>query len=175
MQNYYFNPNHPLKPYTHSLEATEGTLPPSNAIRDKEPEIVQGKWPCWAEKAWKQVEDHREREGYPELVARYGEQYPQKATEYWLPEDTHETPARMMKEVGPLPEGALLERPEKTQTELDTERKFEILSELNHLDAKSARPMRAVLADTATDEDKDTLAEIEDKAKKLREELAGLV
>ena len=166
-----------MKPYTHSLSATLGTLPPSNAIRDKEPQVVQGKWPCWdADKGdWVQVEDHRKRENQSDLVARYGTDYPQDGTEYWLPEDTHESPARTMKEVGPLPSGALLERPEKTQTELDAERKFEILSELNHLDAKSARPMRAVLADTATDEDKDTLAEIEDKAKKLREELAGLV
>ena len=111
MLNHYFNQSHPLKPYTHSLEATEGTLPPSNAIRDKEPTIVQGKWPCWNGKDWIQVEDHRERESYPELVARYGEHYPQKATEYWLAEDTHDTPARTMKDLGALPDGALLERP----------------------------------------------------------------
>lgn len=115
MKNHYFNPNHHLKPYTHSLEATEGTLPPSSAIRDKEPEIVQGKWPCWNGTEWIQVEDHRKREGLPDLIARYGENYPQDGAEYWLPGDTHETPARMMKEVGPQPDGALLERPAKPE------------------------------------------------------------
>lgn len=113
MQNHYFNPNHPLKPYTYNLLATPGTLPPSNAIRDNEPQIVQGTWPCWNGTEWEQVEDHRKREVLPDMITWYGVEYPQDGTEYWLPGDTHETPARMMKEVGPLPEGALLERPAK--------------------------------------------------------------
>ena len=117
MENHYYNPTHPLKPYAYSLPATPGTLPPSNATRDKEPQVVQGKWPCWdADKGdWVQVEDHRKREGFPDMITRYGAEYPQDGTEYWLPGDTHETPARIMKEVGPLPDGAMLERPAKPE------------------------------------------------------------
>lgn len=96
-------------------EVDDYGLLPNNATYTRSPSIQAGKWPCWTGKAWKQVEDHRERKSYPELVARYGEQYPQKATEYWLPEDTHETPARTMKEVGALPKGALLECPAKPE------------------------------------------------------------
>lgn len=92
-------------------EVDDYGLLPNNATYTRSPSIQAGKWPCWTGKAWKQVDDHRKRENLPELVARYGEQYPQKATEYWLPEDTHDTPARTMKEIGMLPKGALLEQP----------------------------------------------------------------
>lgn len=50
----------------------------------------------------------------------------------------------------------------------------EIKAELNGLDTKSARPLRAVLAGTATDEDRARLTELETEAQKLREEMAGL-
>ena len=48
------------------------------------------------------VEDHRERD-MPGLE--------QPATDYWMPGDTHETPARHMTKPGPLPGGALLVKP----------------------------------------------------------------
>lgn len=88
---------------------------PNNATYKKPPTIQLGKWPCWTGKAWKQVEDHRERENLPDLVALYGDNFPQDGTEYWLLGDTHESTARHMKEIGPLPEGALLERPAKPE------------------------------------------------------------
>lgn len=90
-------------------------LLPNNATYTKPPAIKKDLWPCWQEGDWVQVEDHRKREGLPDLIARYGADYPQGATEHWLPGDTHETPARMMKKVGPLPDGALLERPAKPE------------------------------------------------------------
>ena len=42
-------------------------------------------------------------------------------TPYWLPGDSWNTPARYMTELGPLPEGALLEAPAKTDEELAAE------------------------------------------------------
>lgn len=51
----------------------------------------------WNGSAWEQVQDNRN-------------------TDYWLPEDTWQSPARTMTELGPLPEGALLEKPEKPQS-----------------------------------------------------------
>lgn len=111
MQNHYYNQNHPLKPYTHSTVATSGTLPPSNATRDKQPAVAQGYWPCWSGTGWVQIEDHRQRDGYADKIAQFSENYPQDGTPYWLEGDTHYTQARTMKDIGPLPEGALLERP----------------------------------------------------------------
>ena len=63
MNNYYFNSEHPLRPYTHSLMATEGTFPPLNALR-VEPEFQEGYWPCEQDGSWVQIEDHREKQGY---------------------------------------------------------------------------------------------------------------
>lgn len=109
MQNHYYDNNHVLRPYTHSLAASPGSVAPANALRGEKPEIIPGFWPCEDGGAFVQVEDHRERKAggqMPESVA-------QDATEYWQPGDTWETGARTMTDVGPLPEGAIAERPEK--------------------------------------------------------------
>lgn len=111
MENHYYNPTHPLKPYTHSIGATAGTLPPSNAIRGDRPTIYKGTWPCFDGEKWVQVEDHRKRDNIVEKALVLGEEYPQDATPYWLAGDTHYTPARIMQDIGQLPDGALLERP----------------------------------------------------------------
>lgn len=58
MQNYYFNTEHTLKPFTHALEANENTLPPTNALRIA-PDLKEGYWPCEKDGAWVFVEDHR--------------------------------------------------------------------------------------------------------------------
>lgn len=49
-----------------------------------------------------------------------------------------------------------------------------ILAELDALDRRSARALRAVVAGTATDEDKSALAKIEDEAVSKRARLAEL-
>lgn len=58
MKNYYFNNEDPLRPYTITLDATEGTLPPDNALRI-EPEKKEGYWPCEKNGKWIYIEDHR--------------------------------------------------------------------------------------------------------------------
>ena len=50
----------------------------------------------------------------------------------------------------------------------------EIVAELDALDKRSTRALRAVVAGTATDEDKAKLAEIETEAVSKRSRLAGL-
>ena len=49
-----------------------------------------------------------------------------------------------------------------------------ILAELDALDRRSARALRAVVVGTATEEDKDKLAKIEDEAVSKRARLAEL-
>lgn len=80
----------------------DGGFLPNNATYIAPPAIERGKWPRWNGNTWAMVEDHRERQ-MPGLE--------QPATDYWLPGDDHTTPARHMTKPGPLPEGALLERP----------------------------------------------------------------
>lgn len=47
----------------------------------------------------------------------------------------------------------------------------ELIARLGKIDAKSARSMRAILAGTATQEDRDFLAQLEEEAEEVRKEL----
>lgn len=51
------------------------------------------------------------------------------------------------------------------------DRRGQILDELEKLDLKAVRPLRAIAAGTATESDRRMLSEIEEQAVKLREEL----
>lgn len=62
---------------------------------------------CWNGKAWEYIEDHRQKRDKGGVVVE------NSGTPYWLPGDTWQTPARYMSELGKLPEGAMLEKPEK--------------------------------------------------------------
>ena len=70
---------------------------------------------CWMGEGWELVEDHRQTRDKGGVIVEGS------GTPYWLPGDTWQTPARYLTELGPLPEGALLERPEKTEEEIVAE------------------------------------------------------
>ena len=80
------------------------------AVAEEPPMLAEGFVAVWNGEAWVATEDHRQKPG----VEGSG-------TAYWLPGDTWRTPARFMTELGPLPEGALLEAPAKTDEELAAE------------------------------------------------------
>lgn len=105
MYNYYFDPQNALHPYTHSALASDGSAPPSNALR-VEPTITFGYWPCEKDGVWVPIKDHRAREG----------EYAQPGTLYWMPTqgDANGSPARLMQDVGPLPDGAVINEPAPT-------------------------------------------------------------
>lgn len=69
----------------------------------------------WTGDAWELVEDHRQTRDKGGVIVEGS------GTAYWLPGDTWQTPARYLTELGPLPEGALLERPAKTPEEIEKE------------------------------------------------------
>ena len=87
-----------LDPLESELQGKEIYLLPPNATFDA-PEKKEGFAPIWNGVKWEQVEDHR-------------------GTKYWLPEDKHGDPAREMKELSSLPEGASFTEPEPTDEEL---------------------------------------------------------
>lgn len=78
-------------------------LLPANATFTAPTEPQDGYVNVWNGTAWEQVEDNR-------------------GVEYWLPEDTYGAPAREMKELGALPEGATTTAPEKTLDELKADK-----------------------------------------------------
>ena len=93
-------------------------LLPANATWLK-PIPKDGCVPVWNGETWDAVEDHRKQE-------------------YWLPEDKYGAPAREMKELGPLPEGATLTVPERTLEEVKAAKIAELKSER---DSKEVEPI----------------------------------
>ena len=89
--------------------------PPYNSTPDAlPPRPWSAKWPQYVDgKGWVLVEDHRQR-AEPHFAA----QDVQEGTGYWLPDDTHLTPARHMQHPGPLPADALTTRPEQPLAEI---------------------------------------------------------
>lgn len=81
-------------------------LLPANATFAAPPAEKDGFEIVWNGTAWEYVEDNR-------------------GTEYWLAGDTWQTPAREMKELGKLPDGAVLARPKKPLSVLRDEKKKE--------------------------------------------------
>ena len=85
-------------------------LLPANATFTVPPAKKEGFAIVWNGEAWQEVEDHR-------------------GTEYWLPGDAYGTPAREMKELGALPEGATLTPPEQTLDEVKVIKKSALKAE----------------------------------------------
>ena len=74
------------------------------------PDVPDGYAARWTGKSWELVEDHRQK------TDAQGRKY--GGTAYWLPGDTWQSPERHLEELGPLPEGAVTTRPEKTPEEV---------------------------------------------------------
>lgn len=96
-----------LDPLETEQQEKEVYLLPANATFTEPTEAQEGYVNVWNGEAWQEVEDNR-------------------GVEYWLPEDTYGAPAREMKELGTLPEGATTTAPEKTLDELKTDKLAEI-------------------------------------------------
>lgn len=70
---------------------------------------------CWNGTAWEYIEDHRQKRD------KGGVPIEGTGTAFWSPEDTWQSPARYMKELGPLPDGAVTTKPEKSEKEKQLE------------------------------------------------------
>lgn len=70
---------------------------------------------CWNGMAWEYKEDHRQKRDKGGVIVEGS------GTPYWLPRDSWQTSARYMTDLGPLPKGAMLEKPEKPQKVLEAE------------------------------------------------------
>lgn len=99
----------------------------------------------------------------------------------WVIHDNSEVAAKIMSTTRPWTpveddDGNLIDITETplSQDEINQQRTEGIKCQLAELDNRTTRPLRAILAGTATDEDRDKLREIEEQAAVLRAELAGL-
>lgn len=85
-------------------------------------DIPDGHTARWTGSAWEVVEDHRQ---YMDSTGTK-----QGGTPYWLPAegDDYASPPRYMEALGPLPKGAVTERPAKPLAVLKTDKEREIRS-----------------------------------------------
>lgn len=70
--NYYFNDEHPLRPFVDSGYANKNSFPPVNALRT-EPEFKAGFHPCECDGAWIMIPDHRGIKVYDITTAQESE------------------------------------------------------------------------------------------------------
>mgnify|MGYP000242359477 FL=1 len=94
------------------LEATGATPVAPPAV------IPTGQTARWTGEAWETVEDHRQH--MDERGRKEG------GTPYWLPGDTWRSEPRYIEDLGPLPEGALFEKPERPLDEYKADKRREI-------------------------------------------------
>lgn len=95
---YLYSSECQLDPLESKKQGKEVGLLPANATFTPPPTAENGKVAVWNGTAWELKEDNR-------------------GTEYWLPGDTWQTEPRAMKDLGQIPEGAVLTRPEPTEKE----------------------------------------------------------
>lgn len=107
-----------LDPLETQLQQKEIYLLPADATFSA-PTLQQGYVSVFKEGAWENIEDNRGKE-------------------YWLPEDKYGAPAREMKELGPLPEGATLKDPERTLDEVKADKVQRLKAER---DAREVEPI----------------------------------
>lgn len=107
-----------LDPLETQLQQKEIYLLPADATFSA-PTLQQGYVSVFKEGAWENIEDNRGKE-------------------YWLPEDKYGAPAREMKELGPLPEGAMLTAPERTLDEVKADKVQSLKTER---DSKEVEPI----------------------------------
>lgn len=74
----------------------------------------------WTGKAWEIVEDHRQKQdAQGRIIEGTG-------TPYWLPGNTWQSQGQYTKDLGPLPDGAVLQKPEKSLNVAQSEKMREI-------------------------------------------------
>lgn len=95
---YLYSSECQLDPLESKKQGKEVGLLPANATFTPPPADEDGKVPVWNGTAWGLKEDNR-------------------GVKYWLLGDDWRTEPREVKDLGPLPEGAMLERPEPTEQE----------------------------------------------------------
>lgn len=110
--------NAQLDPLESARAGKDIYLLPANATWDK-PTPKDGCMAVWNGESWNMVEDNRKKA-------------------YWLPEDKYGAPAREMKELGPLPEGATLTAPERTIDEVKADKVQSLKTER---DSKEVEPI----------------------------------
>ncbi len=115
---------HRYNPITHDYVSSSedfGNPPANSSYVLLPPRPWDRQWPRFNGVVWELIEDHRERK-----APAFANEDAQEATDFWMPGDNYNSPARKVFQPGPLPEGALLDRPDKPLSVLKQEKAEEI-------------------------------------------------
>lgn len=125
---------------------------PPNSTLTPPPECGDKQVAVWDGDAWAIKEDHRR---HMDSTGHYV-----GGTAYWLPGDTWQSEPRYMTTIGPLPEGAMTTKPEKTEKEIQEENlKDTIYESESYLNSTDYRVLKFM--DKYISEHPDALAEFE--------------
>ena len=122
-KEYLFSEDAFLDPLETEQQGHAVYLLPANSTFTAPLDAKEGYAVVWNGETWEYIEDHRQNRD------KGGVPIEGTGTAYWLPGDTWQSQARYMKKLGPLPEGALLERPEKSLEELKADKVSQIDAE----------------------------------------------
>lgn len=139
-----------LDPLETKLQEKNIYLLPKNATFIKPKEVEDGYVNVWDGRLWKRTEDNRGKE-------------------YWLPEDVYGAPARIMKELGPFPEGAIFTAPEQTEEEKKNEKANSFKSNLRNI---AINAMMATLAGNSVENAK---VEYQTELQSVDDEIAAII
>ena len=139
-----------LDPLETKLQGKNIYLLPKNATFIKPKEVENGYVNVWDGGLWKRTEDNRGKE-------------------YWLPEDVYGAPARIMKELGPFPEGAIFTAPEQTEEEKKNEKANSFKSNLRNI------AINAMMATLAGNNIENAKVEYQTELQSVDDEIAAIV
>lgn len=122
-KEYLFSEDAFLDPLETEQQGRDVYLLPADSTFTAPLDVKEGYAVCWNGSAWEYIEDHRQKRDMG------GVPIEGTGTAYWMPDDTWQTPARYMKKLGPLPEGAVTVRPKKSLEELKADKVSQIDAE----------------------------------------------
>lgn len=125
-------------------------LPANSTFTKPKEEAPEGYVNVWNGIVWKLIEDNRGKE-------------------YWLPEDVYNTPARVMKDLEPLPENTIFTPPEQTEEEKKNEKANSFRGNLRNI---AVNAMMATLAGNGIENAK---VEYQTELQSVEDEVAILV
>lgn len=139
-----------LDPLETTLQGKFIYLLPANATFVKPNELDDGYVNVWDGRLWKKTEDNRGKE-------------------YWLPEDVYGSPARVMKDLGPLPENAIFTPPEQTEEEKKNKKANSFRSNLRNI------AINAMIATLAGNGIENAKVEYQAELQSVDDEVAAIV
>ena len=111
------------------LLPADSTFTPCN-LEEKEKQAI-----VWNGSEWVYVEDHRQKRDSGGVIIE------SSGTPFWIEGDTWQSQPHYVKELGPLPENAILVKPEKTEEEIKADMQTEYTNYIQNILDEEAKKL----------------------------------